>query len=737
MHKYITANVVIFYILIFSVCFAAEPLSNPKFQAFDSNGNPLSGGKVYTFKTGATRNKTTYTDYNSATPNANQVVLDSIGESNIFVENRTKLIRETSADVTVRTIKDINVNDTSLLAHYVSDYLDLEAAVNAIGSTEALLWINEDAVIADSGSITIPATLQLKFNIGATINGTSGGGTERLTVYSPENILAGDRQQIFGSNLSVTFSKPGAIYANWWDDGIDDGSTVADPVFDTAIGAAVNGSEIVVLPAKTYYNFASALRIDKSIHFHGIETQGADIRQATGNTAGIIVTVDNVEIDHIKLTGPQESTNQTSENAIYAYGADSSNYISNIKVHDTYITSWGNYGIELRFLENFIVENNYVEECFSAGIVGLSVTDGKIMKNIVDSIDGDGSTAGGGIGGVYGIQLSKNNGDAVRYPTSKRVEVIGNTVSNCKVWEGFDTHAGVGIKFIGNNSIDNMLGIVVTRYSSGGLDIGPEDCAVIGNTIRNENIATDTVRTGIQLVGAYTDYGFNNIVSNNIIYGHGDSDGGTDIGTSIYVLAQNNATISNNTINNTGYYGIAADYIGNNIKIDNNNLYGATSASGTGMYFRAHGGAATGNVANNTLYDFATGFYMYDANYLRFSNNSFETITTHYDQYGGTYALEHAKATVTPIATGTDTWDPGSIADGASESHIILNIPGVSALSSAHVSFNRELEGLVPHIVTGNTDTNEGTITITLTNETGVAIDIASLDIRYVVHKFN
>jgi hypothetical protein len=79
----------------------------PAMQQFvDGNGNPLSGGKLYTYTAGTTSNKTTWREVDGITANANPIILDSNGNCPYGVYGTTgayKLRLDTSADVTVRT----------------------------------------------------------------------------------------------------------------------------------------------------------------------------------------------------------------------------------------------------------------------------------------------------------------------------------------------------------------------------------------------------------------------------------------------------------------------------------------------------------------------------------------------------------------------------------------------------------------------------------------------------------
>jgi hypothetical protein len=50
-------------------------------QFFDDSGNPLSGGKVYTYDAGTTTPQTTYTSRSGTVPNANPIILDAAGRT--------------------------------------------------------------------------------------------------------------------------------------------------------------------------------------------------------------------------------------------------------------------------------------------------------------------------------------------------------------------------------------------------------------------------------------------------------------------------------------------------------------------------------------------------------------------------------------------------------------------------------------------------------------------------------
>lgn len=73
-------------------------------QWFDNNGDPLAGGKVYTYAAGTTTNLATYSDSALSVANANPVILDSAGRAVIYLSAASyKIVLKTSADVTILT----------------------------------------------------------------------------------------------------------------------------------------------------------------------------------------------------------------------------------------------------------------------------------------------------------------------------------------------------------------------------------------------------------------------------------------------------------------------------------------------------------------------------------------------------------------------------------------------------------------------------------------------------------
>lgn len=82
-----------------------------KFQAFDSAGDPLASGKVYTYAAGTTTPLASYTTQAGNVANANPVILDAAGRANIWLgASAYRIILKTSADVTVWDTDNIVTN---------------------------------------------------------------------------------------------------------------------------------------------------------------------------------------------------------------------------------------------------------------------------------------------------------------------------------------------------------------------------------------------------------------------------------------------------------------------------------------------------------------------------------------------------------------------------------------------------------------------------------------------------
>lgn len=128
-----------------------NPFLAGKFRAFDEEGAPLAGGKLYTYKAGSDDPKATYTDFTGATPNANPVVLDSDGEANVWLQGAYKMVLKDANDVLQWTVDNIEQRYNSIENASVVDY-------GAIGDgttddTQAFI----DALADNNGSVFVPA----------------------------------------------------------------------------------------------------------------------------------------------------------------------------------------------------------------------------------------------------------------------------------------------------------------------------------------------------------------------------------------------------------------------------------------------------------------------------------------------------------------------------------------------------------------------------------------------------
>jgi hypothetical protein len=88
---------------------SVQPFYSPKFRAFDSNGDPLAGGKLYSYEANTETPLATYTTRAGNVANANPVVLDANGEANVWTTPGVdyKFVLKNSAGATQWTVDNV------------------------------------------------------------------------------------------------------------------------------------------------------------------------------------------------------------------------------------------------------------------------------------------------------------------------------------------------------------------------------------------------------------------------------------------------------------------------------------------------------------------------------------------------------------------------------------------------------------------------------------------------------
>lgn len=148
-------------------------LPDPHPQFFDNNGNPLAGGKIFTFLAGTAIAQVTYTDSTASTPNTNPIILNSAGfptcsgsSCGIYLTNGVsyRIVVQNSLGVqqwvadNVKLVNSAQVGGANTQVQY--------NCAGAFCGSPNLTWNN--------GSQTLTMTT-LVVNSGGSLSGTFGG----------------------------------------------------------------------------------------------------------------------------------------------------------------------------------------------------------------------------------------------------------------------------------------------------------------------------------------------------------------------------------------------------------------------------------------------------------------------------------------------------------------------------------------------------------------------------------
>jgi hypothetical protein len=245
--------------LIAALVVSASLMPPGKQMYLDSAGNPLSGGKVYTYAAGTSTPLATYSDQAGTTPNANPVVLNSRGEASIFWgAGPYKVTLRTSADALLWTQDNLYPPFTA------AEPLKLYSGGNA--TTPELAWIDD----TNSGF----------YLIGADNIGLSLGGTKRWDYAASGSTLTGTLtvsgaatlQSTLGVTGTATFTDAVSFLSSTTTTGIatfngaarfNDPVTFTDPI--TVSSAATFSDPVTVGTATSTQHAATKAYVDASI----------------------------------------------------------------------------------------------------------------------------------------------------------------------------------------------------------------------------------------------------------------------------------------------------------------------------------------------------------------------------------------------------------------------------------------------------------------------------------------
>lgn len=238
---------------------ALSPIGGAGAQFFDNNGNPLVGGKIYTYEAGTTTPLATYTTLAGTTAHTNPIILDSAGrvpggEIWLTLPDLYKFVIKTSADVTIGTYDNIQGYSSGSIAYAATEVQTATAGQTLFVLTEMFYnpGTNTLAVFVDGvnqvvnnsyvESTSTSVTFMSGLHVGAVVkfvNITVASTDATVVTYEPG--FVGSVATTVAAKLQQTIS-------------VKDFGAVGDGVTDdtAAIVAALATGQDVMLPDGTY-----------------------------------------------------------------------------------------------------------------------------------------------------------------------------------------------------------------------------------------------------------------------------------------------------------------------------------------------------------------------------------------------------------------------------------------------------------------------------------------------------
>lgn len=600
-----------------------SPIAGAGWQFFDNDGNPLSGGLLYTYAAGTSTPLATYTSANGNIANSNPIVMASSG----------------------RPPQEVWLTDTFAYKFVLKDANLVQIAswdnIVGINSNFQAFSLQEETQTATQGQ-TVFTLIGFEYQAGANnlsvfVNGSKQISGLNYAETSSSVVTFADGLNV-GDIVDFTTSVPIATNP------VDSSNVSYVPGGLGAVATTVQAKLRQTLNVKDYGAIGNGIADDTNAIQYGIDQANAigavltfpagTYKVTNGITSFAIDAVSNVKLQGIKgaVTIKLASTNANcaiigSASSIENFEIDGIIFDGNKSVVTTYDT----YGCKFDYINSLQVTNcefkNFRMDGILAGIVTLA-------KNVlIDScIFTDIGVAGVGANGVrvYNNEgLVINNCDFYNFivspidtnPTTiddlqTNVVITNNYIENDSVnWRtGFSAISLLNDRTLvqGNTIVGGGSGgQVVVHNFPGGRSV--RDYRIIGNSFLNSTgtaivinqdanadiiVSSNTIKgavgNGIQVVNANTPPYTNSnptVISNNIIE---DSSTATYTFTSqpacINIGQSQNVIVSNNQCITPRWAGVVVQSACNKISIQGNSIIGQQGQAPTD-FATFHGGA--------------------------------------------------------------------------------------------------------------------------------------------------
>jgi hypothetical protein len=306
-------------------------------QVFDNNGNPLSGGKIYTYTAGTTTPAATYTSAAGSTLHTNPIVLDSAGRvpsGEIWLTDGIvyKFVVEDANNVLIGTYDNITGINSNFVAFSNEQEIQTATAGQTVFNLTTMQYqpsTNSLSVFVDGVNQYGPgaqyAYVETDTDTVTFVSGLHVGASVKFTTSQLNSSGAGDASQI-----SYTAPFVGSVTTNVEDKlaqtvSVKDFGAVGDSVADdtAAIQAAyASGAGAVYFPTGTY-NLDAAIAVPVGVLTYGDGYQKSKIRCRNDLANRVFFTLDsNTEIRDVMIFGATTAvgTGVLFSNGTYTFG---------------------------------------------------------------------------------------------------------------------------------------------------------------------------------------------------------------------------------------------------------------------------------------------------------------------------------------------------------------------------------------------------------------------------------